>query len=113
MGNLKTIYHVGERDWFKRDSEKGDEAASIQAERAYKTWLEENTMKWNKQYEYPKSMRTSIEGKRHYEITGEKFAECNYDIKCHPKCREEGFVRYLESTGRPGPSNKDHGSSSS
>ena len=29
-------------------------------------------MKWNKQYEYPKSMRTSIEGKRHYEITGEK-----------------------------------------
>ena len=28
-------------------------------------------MKWNKQYEYPKSMRTSIEGKRHYEITGE------------------------------------------
>ena len=28
-------------------------------------------MKWNKQYKYPKSMRTSIEGKRHYEITGE------------------------------------------
>ena len=29
-------------------------------------------MKWNKLYEYPASMRTSLEGKRHYEITGEK-----------------------------------------
>jgi len=27
-------------------------------------------IKWNKQFEYPASMRTSIEGKRHYEITG-------------------------------------------
>jgi hypothetical protein len=29
-------------------------------------------MKWNKQFEYPASMRTSVEGKRHYQITGEK-----------------------------------------
>ena len=29
-------------------------------------------MKWNKQFDYPASMRTSIEGKRHYEITGKK-----------------------------------------
>ena len=29
-------------------------------------------MKWNKLYKYPASMRTSIEGKRHYEITGKK-----------------------------------------
>jgi hypothetical protein len=29
-------------------------------------------MKWNKLYEYPASMRTSVEGRRHYEITGEK-----------------------------------------
>ena len=29
-------------------------------------------IKWNKQYEYPASMRTSIEGRRHYEITGKK-----------------------------------------
>ena len=29
-------------------------------------------MKWNKLYEYPASMRTSIEGKRHYEITCKK-----------------------------------------
>ena len=29
-------------------------------------------MKWNKQFEYPASMRSSIEGKRHYEITGKK-----------------------------------------
>ena len=29
-------------------------------------------MKWNKKFEYPKSIRTSIEGKRHYEITGQK-----------------------------------------
>jgi len=30
------------------------------------------SFKWNKLYEYPASMRTSIEGKRHYEITGKK-----------------------------------------
>jgi len=30
------------------------------------------SFKWNKQFDYPASMRTSIEGKRHYEITGEK-----------------------------------------
>ena len=30
------------------------------------------TINWNKLYEYPASMRTSIEGKRHYEITGKK-----------------------------------------
>ena len=29
-------------------------------------------MKWNKRFTYPASMRSSIEGKRHYEITGEK-----------------------------------------
>ena len=29
-------------------------------------------IKWNKLYEYPASMRTSLEGQRHYEITGEK-----------------------------------------
>tara|TARA_B100000900_G_scaffold194231_1_gene164286 strand:- start:175 stop:915 length:741 start_codon:yes stop_codon:yes gene_type:complete len=29
-------------------------------------------MRWNRLYEYPASMRSSIEGKRHYEITGEK-----------------------------------------
>ena len=30
------------------------------------------SFKWNKQFEYPASMRTSIEGRRHYEITGKK-----------------------------------------
>ena len=29
-------------------------------------------MQWNKLYDYPASMRSSVEGKRHYEITGEK-----------------------------------------
>ena len=29
-------------------------------------------MKWNKLYEYPSSMRASVEGRRHYEITGKK-----------------------------------------
>ena len=29
-------------------------------------------MKWNKLYKYPASMRTSLEGQRHYEITGER-----------------------------------------
>jgi len=32
----------------------------------------ELSFKWNKQFEYPASMRTSIEGRRHYEITGKK-----------------------------------------
>ena len=29
-------------------------------------------MKWNKKFEYPASIRSSVEGKRHYEITGQK-----------------------------------------
>ena len=37
-----------------------------------KDWLLALSFKWNKQFDYPASMRTSIEGKRHYEITGEK-----------------------------------------
>ena len=37
-----------------------------------KDWLLALSFKWNKQFDYPTSMRTSIEGKRHYEITGEK-----------------------------------------
>ena len=41
-GTSKTIYHVGKRNWFERKSEKGQEAEEIQAERAYRTWLEEN-----------------------------------------------------------------------
>jgi genome maintenance exonuclease 1 len=37
-----------------------------------KDWLLALSFKWNKQFDYPTSMRTSVEGKRHYEITGEK-----------------------------------------
>jgi len=37
-----------------------------------KDWLLALSFKWNKQFDYPMSMRTSVEGKRHYEITGEK-----------------------------------------
>ena len=29
-------------------------------------------MRWNKKFEYPTSIRSSVEGKRHYEITGQK-----------------------------------------
>ena len=29
-------------------------------------------MKWNKKYDYPTSTRSLINGKRHYDITGEK-----------------------------------------
>ena len=29
-------------------------------------------IKWNKKFEYPASIRSSVEGKRHYEITGQK-----------------------------------------
>ena len=29
-------------------------------------------MIWNKKFEYPASIRSSVEGKRHYEITGQK-----------------------------------------
>lgn len=38
----KTIYHVGLKKWVERDSDEGDEAYEIQAERSYKTWLKEN-----------------------------------------------------------------------
>jgi hypothetical protein len=37
-----------------------------------KDWLLALSFKWNKQFDYPTSMRTSVEGKRHYDITGEK-----------------------------------------
>ena len=38
----KTIYHVGLKKWVERNSNEGDEAWEIQAERSYRTWLEEN-----------------------------------------------------------------------
>jgi hypothetical protein len=37
-----------------------------------KTNLKEQNMKWNKLYEYPKSMRSLINDARHYEVGEEK-----------------------------------------
>jgi hypothetical protein len=38
----KKPYHIGLKKWVKRQSEQGDEAWEIQAERSYRTWLKEN-----------------------------------------------------------------------
>jgi hypothetical protein len=37
----ETIYSIGLKKWVKRNSEEGDKAWEIQAERSYKTWLRE------------------------------------------------------------------------
>jgi hypothetical protein len=47
-------------------------------------------MKWNKKFEYPASIRSSIEGKRHYEITGQKLPSCDDYIISDSESREEG-----------------------
>ena len=60
-------------------------------------------MKWNKLYEYPASMRTSVEGKRHYEITGKKLQQIinhydklplrytdNRDVRVHHAVSSDG-----------------------
>ena len=42
-----------------------------------------NEYKFNKLYDYPRSMRTLVGGKRHYDIREEKLAECD-NYPCLP-----------------------------
>jgi hypothetical protein len=42
-------------------------------------------MKWNKLYEYPKSMRSLINDERHYEVGSEKLPVSYYDSKRYGK----------------------------
>ena len=58
------------------------------------------TMKWNKLYEYPASMRTSIEGKRHYEITGEKLPSVTTILQAtQSKEKQESLAKWKAKVG--------------
>jgi hypothetical protein len=42
-------------------------------------------MKWNKQFEYPKSMRSLINDERHYEVGSEKLPSVTTILSCNSK----------------------------
>ena len=55
---------------------------------------------WNKLYEYPTSMRTSIEGKRHYEITGKKLPSVTTILSAtKSKEAQESIARWTARVG--------------
>ena len=57
-------------------------------------------MKWNKLYEYPASMRTSVEGKRHYEITGEKLPSVTTILGAtQSKEKQESIAKWTARVG--------------
>jgi hypothetical protein len=57
-------------------------------------------MKWNKLYEYPASMRTSVEGKRHYEITGEKLPSVTTILSAtQSKEKQESIAKWTARVG--------------
>ena len=57
-------------------------------------------MKWNKLYEYPASMRSSIEGRRHYEITGEKLPSVTTILKAtESEEKKESLARWQARVG--------------
>ena len=57
-------------------------------------------MKWNKQFDYPASMRTSIEGKRHYEITGKKLPSVTTILQAtQSKEKQESINRWKAKVG--------------
>ena len=57
-------------------------------------------IKWNKLYEYPASMRTSIEGRRHYEITGEKLPSVTTILSAtKSKEAQESIARWKSKVG--------------
>ena len=57
-------------------------------------------MKWNKLYEYPASMRSSIEGRRHYEITGEKLPSVTTILKAtESEEKKESLARWKARVG--------------
>ena len=55
---------------------------------------------WNKLYEYPASMRTSIEGRRHYEITGKKLPSVTTILSAtKSKEAQESIARWTARVG--------------
>ena len=44
-GESKTIFHVGDKKWVKRESEDGEEAMEIQFQRSYSTWIRKHNLK--------------------------------------------------------------------
>jgi len=66
FGDTKTIYHIGKRDWVKRESLDGDEAMDIQFQRKFNTWAKENNIKnrKNEWKEDPEAFYTGLTGLR-------------------------------------------------
>ena len=55
---------------------------------------------WNKLYDYPASMRTSIEGRRHYEITGKKLPSVTTILSAtKSKEAQESIARWTARVG--------------
>jgi hypothetical protein len=48
-------------------------------------------MKWNKQFEYPKSMRSLINDERHYEVGTEKLPSVTTILALHKATRSESL----------------------
>ena len=58
-------------------------------------------MKWNKLYKYPTSMRTSLEGQRHYEITGEKLPSVTTILSAtQSNEKKESIARWTARVGQ-------------
>ena len=58
-------------------------------------------IKWNKLYEYPASMRTSFEGQRHYEITGEKLPSVTTILSATQSDeKKESIARWTARVGK-------------
>jgi hypothetical protein len=49
-------------------------------------------MKWNKQFEYPKSMRSLINDERHYEVGTEKLPSVTTILVLHKATRNERLL---------------------
>ena len=58
-------------------------------------------MKWNKLYKFPASMRTSLEGQRHYEITGEKLPSVTTVLSAtQSNEKKESIARWTAKVGK-------------
>ena len=58
-------------------------------------------MLWNKLYKYPASMRTSLEGQRHYEITGEKLPSVTTILSATQSDeKKESIARWTAKVGQ-------------
>jgi len=56
---------------------------------------------WNKLYEYPASMRTSIEGRRHYEITGKKLPSVTTILSATQSAEKmESILKWQKRVGK-------------